>query len=205
MNEQYRIIRNNIHFTSVDKNISSILITSAFPNEGKSTTAANLAIVLAQKGKKVLLADADLRKPTIHCAFSLSNLDGITTVLTKDCQLESAILSTEVPNLDVLPSGPTPPNPSELLDSNSMDILMKELKCQYEYIIYDTPPILAVADSQNLANRCDGVVMVISSRKTRRDRAIKAKELLEKTGSQMLGVVINGVNHKRNDYYGDYY
>ncbi|WP_371321672.1 CpsD/CapB family tyrosine-protein kinase [Robertmurraya korlensis] len=204
INEQYRLIRNNIHFSSVDNELSSILITSAEPSEGKSTTAANLAIVLAQKGKRVILVDADLRKPTIHYAFSLSNKEGLTTVLTKDCTLETAIMRTEVAYLDVLTSGPIPPNPSELLDSKSMEIVMKELKGLYDYIVYDTPPILAVADSQNIANKCDGVVMVISSGETRRDRAIKAKELIEKAGSKMLGVVINGVEKKKDDFYGLY-
>lgn len=204
INEQYRLVRNNIHFSSVDREIKSMLVTSADPNEGKSTTAANLAIVLSQKGKRVILVDVDLRKPTIHYAFNLSNMDGLTTVLTKDCSLVNAISTIDIPNLDILTSGPVPPNPSELLDSKSMEMVMKELKEDYDYVVYDTPPILAVADSQNIANKCDGVVMVISSGKTRRDRALKAKGLLEKTGSQMLGVVINSVEMKVSDYYGHY-
>lgn len=202
--EQYRLIRNNIHFSSVDKIIQSIVVTSAEAGDGKSTTAANLAIVLSQKGKKVLLVDVDLRKPTVHYAFSTSNLDGITSVLTKDSSLGMAITNTTIPNLDILTSGPIPPNPSELLDSQAMDGIMRDLKEDYEYVIYDSPPILAVTDSQTIASKCDGVVMVIASGKTQKDRAIKAKDLLEKAGSKMLGVVINRVEEKKNEYYGHY-
>jgi len=202
--EQYRLIRNNIHFSSVDKIIQSIVVTSAEAGDGKSTTAANLAIVLSQKGNKVLLVDVDLRKPTVHYAFSTSNLDGITSVLTKDSSLGMAITNTTIPNLDILTSGPIPPNPSELLDSQAMDGIMRDLKEDYDYVIYDSPPILAVTDSQTIASKCDGVVMVIASGKTQKDRAIKAKDLLEKAGSKMLGVVINRVEEKKNEYYGHY-
>lgn len=202
--EQYRLIRNNIHFSSVDKVVQSIVVTSAEAGDGKSTTAANLAIVLSQNGKKVLLVDVDLRKPTVHYAFSISNMDGITSVLTKDSSLGMAITNTNIPNLDILTSGPIPPNPSELLDSQAMDGVMKELKENYEYVIYDSPPILAVTDSQTIASKCDGVVMVIASGKTHKDRALKAKKLLEKSGSQMLGVVINRVEEQMGGYYGHY-
>jgi len=202
--EQYRLIRNNIHYSSVDNVIQSIVVTSAEAGEGKSTTAANLAIVLSQNGKKVLLVDVDLRKPTVHYAFSTSNLDGITSVLTRDTSIEMAITNTTIPNLDILTSGPIPPNPSELLNSQAMDGIMRDLKEDYEYVIYDSPPILAVTDSQTIASKCDGVVLVIASGKTQKDRAIKAKELLEKAGSKMLGVVINRVEEKMNEYYGHY-
>ncbi|MFZ3591233.1 CpsD/CapB family tyrosine-protein kinase [Bacillus sp. DJP31] len=202
--EQYRLIRNNISFSSVDKVIKSIVVTSAESGDGKSTTAANLAIVLAQNGRKVLLVDGDLRRPTLHYAFFISNIDGITSVLTKDSSLEMAINRTTISNLDILPSGPIPPNPSELLDSQAMNMLMEELKESYDYVIYDSPPILAVTDSQTIASKCDGVVMVIRSGKTHKIRALKAKELLEKAGSQVLGVVINGVEEKMSGYYGHY-
>jgi capsular exopolysaccharide synthesis family protein len=202
--EQYRLIRNNIHFSSVDTVIQSVVVTSAESGDGKSTTAANLAIVLAQNGKKVLLVDVDLRKPVIHYPFSISNMNGITSVLTKDSSLEKAITRSDISNLDILPSGPIPPNPSELLDSQAMQMIMEELKGSYEYVIYDSPPILAVTDSQTIASKCDGVVMVIKSGKTQKDRALKAKELLKKAGSQVLGVVINGVEEKTSGYYGHY-
>jgi capsular exopolysaccharide synthesis family protein len=202
--EQYRLIRNNIHFSSVDKEIKTIVVTSSEPSEGKSTTAANLAIVLAQQGKSVLLVDADLRKPTIHHMFTISNLNGLTSVLTKDSSLNNAYSMTQVPNLDVLPSGPIPPNPSDLLDSNAMELLMEELTEMYDYVVFDTPPVLAVTDPQILANKCDGVVMIVASGKTNRDRAMKAKDLLEKANSKLLGVVMNGVESKNSEYYAEY-
>jgi capsular exopolysaccharide synthesis family protein len=202
--EQYRLIRSNIHFSSVDKQIKSIVVTSPEPSDGKTTTAANLAIVLAQQGKKVILVEADLRKPSVHYVFNASNLDGLTTVLTKEISLEMAISRTQIPNLDILTSGPIPPNPSELLGSIAMEMVMEELNDSYEYIVFDTPPILAVIDSQVLSNKCDGVVIVVASGKTQRDRAVKAIDLLEKAKSHLLGVVVNGVNAKKNGYYGEY-
>jgi capsular exopolysaccharide synthesis family protein len=202
--EQYRLIRNNLHFSSVDKEIKSIVVTSPEPSDGKSTTSANLAIVLSQQEKQVLLVDTDLRKPSVHYAFNVSNLDGLTSVLAKEIELNQAIIKTYIPNLDILTSGPIPPNPSELLGSRSMETVMEDLKEKYEYIIFDTPPILAVSDAQVMANKCDGVVMVVASGKTKKDQAIKAKEFLEIANSLLLGVVINGVKGKRGSYYGQY-
>lgn len=202
--EQYRLIRNNLHFTSVDKEIKTIVVTSPEPADGKSTTAANLAIVIAQQGDKVLLVDTDLRKPSLHYSFSLSNIDGLTRVLTNEDSLEEAIYKTNIYNLDILTSGPIPPNPSELLNSKAMERIIEELKGLYEYIIFDTPPLLVVTDSQVMASKCDGVVMVVASGKTKRDQAIKAKDFLEKANSLLLGVVVNGVESKKGNYYGHY-
>lgn len=202
--EQYRLIRNNLHFSSVDKEIKTIVVTSPEPSDGKSTTAANLAIVLAQQAKQVLLVDTDLRKPSVHYSFSLSNIDGLTSVISKEITVEQAISKTNIPNLDILTCGPIPPNPSELLGSKAMEQIKEELEELYEYIIFDTPPLLLVTDSQVMANKCDGVVLVVASGKTKKDQALKAKELLNKANSQLLGVVVNGVETKRGDYYGHY-
>lgn len=202
--EQYRLIRNNLYFASIDKEITSIVVTSPQPFDGKSTTSANLAIVLSQQGKRVLLVDADLRKPTVHYTFKVSNIDGLTSVLAREIDLNQAIIKTYVPNLDLLTSGPIPPNPSELLGSTSMELVLKELKEMYDYVILDTPPLLAVSDSQILANKCDGAILVVSSGKTKRDQAMKSKQLLEMATTQLLGVVVNGVNEKQNNYYGRY-
>jgi capsular exopolysaccharide synthesis family protein len=202
--EQYRLLRNNFHFTSVDREVKSIVVTSPEASEGKSTTSANLAIVLSQQGKNVILVDADLRKPSVHFAFNVSNMEGLTSVLAKEMELKQAIIKTNIPNLDILTSGPIPPNPSELLGSKSMEVVIEILKEEYEYVVFDTPPILAVSDSQIMANKCDGVVMVVASRSTKKDRAIKAKEFLEKANSHILGVVVNGVEGKQGEYYGHY-
>lgn len=203
--EQYRLIRTNILFSSVDKEIKSIMVTSADPTEGKSTTSANLAIVLAQQGKKVLLVDTDLRKSTVHYAFNISNIDGLTTVLTRKIDLDDAISKTHIPNLEILSSGPMPPNPSELLNSDAMSKIINELKNRYDYIVFDTPPVLVVTDSQILANKCDGIVLVVASGKTRKDRALKTKEILEKANTQILGVVVNGVEPRKKETYNQYY
>ncbi|MBU5210427.1 CpsD/CapB family tyrosine-protein kinase [Heyndrickxia oleronia] len=202
--EQYRLIRTNILFSSVDKEIKTILITSPDPAEGKSTTSANLAIVLAQQGKNVLLVDADLRKASVHYSFNISNMNGLTNILTRMTTTSETISKTHIPNLEVLPSGPIPPNPSELLNSEAMEKVMKELKHRFDYIIFDTPPVLAVTDSQVLANKCDGVVMVVASGKTRKDRALQSKELLIKAKSQLLGVIVNGVESTKMEYYNQY-
>jgi capsular exopolysaccharide synthesis family protein len=203
--EQYRLIRNNLHFSSVDKEVKSIVVTSPEPSDGKSTTAANLAVVLTQKGNRVLLVDTDLRKPTVHFTFNVSNMDGLTSVLTRDIELEEALHHTYISNLDILTSGPMPPNPSELLDSKAMEKVMEELKESYDYIVYDTPPILVVTDSQFLANKSDGVVLVISSGKTKKEVAIKAKGILEMANSQLLGIIVNGVKQKNGSNYSQYY
>jgi capsular exopolysaccharide synthesis family protein len=204
ISEQYRQIRTNIQFSSVDKEVKTILVTSPEPSDGKSTIAANLAIVLAQQGKPVLLVDTDLRKPTVHFTFNHNNLNGMTSVLTKKILLHDAITKTDIPNLEILTSGPIPPNPSELLISKTMEKIIEELRDMFEYVIFDTPPVLAVTDSQIIAKKCDGIVMVVASGKTHREQAYKAKVLLEKTKTQLLGVVVNGVIANKDQYYYEY-
>lgn len=200
VSEQYRLIRSNILFSSVDREIKSIVVTSPEQSDGKSTTASNLAIVLAQQGKQVLLVDADLRKPSIHYTFNVSNIHGLTSVLSKKINLEKALYNTHVPNLNILTSGPVPPNPSELLNSKIMELIMEDMRSKFEYIIFDTPPVLAVTDPQILANKCDGVVIVISSGKTLKDEALKTKDLLVKAKAQLLGVVLNNMEAPKNNY-----
>lgn len=199
--EQYRTIRTNIQFAAVEEEIRTIMVTSSGPMEGKSTTTANLAVVMAQQGKRVLIADADLRKPTVHYTFRLMNTRGLTNVLTRQASLTEVTLETEVPNLDVLTSGPIPPNPSELLGSKGMDQLMEEALEEYDVILFDCPPILAVADSQIVANKVQGTVLVVSSGTTEREVAVKAKERLESAKGKLLGVVLNRKKMKDGSYY----
>ncbi|WP_243293030.1 CpsD/CapB family tyrosine-protein kinase [Bacillus sp. FJAT-47783] len=201
VSEQYRTIRTNIQFSSVDQDIRSILVTSAGPGEGKSTTTANLAVVFAQQGKRVLLIDADLRKPTVHYTFRVENIYGLTNVLTKQASLQEAIQRCEVDNLDILTSGPIPPNPAELLSSKQMHELLEELYAIYDLVIFDTPPILAVADAQILTNHVDGSILVAWSGKTEQEPAQKAKEALSAGKGKLLGVVLNGKKHKDTQYY----
>ncbi|WP_328824353.1 CpsD/CapB family tyrosine-protein kinase [Metabacillus schmidteae] len=201
VSEQYRTIRTNIQYSSVDKKIKLLMVTSSKPMEGKSTTVANLAVVFAQQGKRVLVIDADMRKPTVHYTFRADNMVGLINVLSKEASIEKAVQATEHENLFVLTSGPVPPNPAELLESNAMNDLIEIVKEQFDFIIFDTPPLLAVTDAQIIANKCDGTVLVIQSGKTEIDSAIKAKDILVNASGKYLGVVINGKKQKDNQYY----
>ncbi|MEW4059185.1 CpsD/CapB family tyrosine-protein kinase [Bacillus sp. YBsi01] len=203
--EQYRTIRTNIEFSSVDTEVKSLLITSAGPEEGKSTTAANLAVVFAQQGKKVLLIDADLRKPTVHFTFKLDNGTGLTSLLLQQIPFQKAVLRAEEANLDILTSGPIPPNPAELLSTGAMRDLLSEAALVYDKVILDTPPVLAVADTKILGSYTDGAIMVISSGKTDKEKAAKAKEALDYCPCKLLGAVMNGkkqTKHSDYAYYG---
>ena len=205
ISEQYRTIRTNIQFSMIDDSFKILACTSASPGEGKSTTITNLAVTFAQQGQKVLLVDADLRKPTIHRTMEVSNRKGLTTLITKKATIKEAISTTKINNLHVLPSGPIPPNPSELLGSKMMTDLIAGLSQRYDLILFDTPPVLAVTDAQVLGNRCDGVVLVLKSGETEKKNLVKAKELLDRAQVKIIGTIINGVDAKSanyNYYYG---
>lgn len=201
ISEQYRTIRTNIQFSTVDHELRSILVTSSVPGDGKSTTVANLAVVFAQQGKKVLLIDGDLRKPTVHYTFQIPNTIGLTNVLTKQVPLSEAIRETTINNLYVLTSGPIPPNPAEMLGSSSMKELMSEVHALFDLVLFDSPPILSVTDAQVLANLCDGSILVVKSQQTDKEAAMKAKDLLNAANAQLLGVVLNGIKEGNGNYY----
>lgn len=203
--EQYRTIRTNIQFASVDKEIKSITVTSTGPAEGKSTTIANLAVVFAQQGKKVLLIDADMRKPTVHYTLQLPNTIGLTNILTKQVSLKDAVRETDVEGLFAVTSGPIPPNPAELLGSASMEQLIAEITDLFDLVLFDTPPLLVVTDAQILADNTDGTILVISSGKTDREQAMKAKSMLNSTKGKLLGAVLNNKKQDKNTHYYYYY
>jgi capsular exopolysaccharide synthesis family protein len=205
VSEAYRTLRTNIQFSAVDEEMNVIMITSAGPGEGKSTTISNLAVVYAQAGKKVLIIDADLRKPTMHHTFNISNRKGLTNVLTGQLSLDEVITPSGIESLSVLASGPIPPNPSEILSSKRMENLMEELSRQFDTILIDAPPTLAVTDSQIIAARCNGVLLVIDSGKVKREIAQKAKASLERVNARILGVVLNNVNRNSGEVYYYYY
>jgi len=203
--EQYRTVRTNLEFASVDKKLQKILVTSAAPSEGKSITVANLAVAYAQQGVNVLLIDADLRKPTVHYTFRLDNLVGLSTVLVSDDPFLEAVQPTDQENLSVMSSGPNPPNPSELLGSSKMKKFLAEAENVYDLIIIDSPPVLAVTDAQILANLVDGSLLVIRSGQTEYEAAEKAKESLERSTSKILGTVLNDRDKKGSNSYYYYY
>src|SRR5690625_1936621 len=168
-------------------------------------TTANLAVVYAQQGKKVLLIDADLRKPTVHYTFRMDNLRGLSNILVNEMKLEEVAYSTSVDNLDVITSGPIPPNPSELLGSKRMKHFIQEANRVYDLVIIDTPPVLAVTDAQVLANLVDGSLLVVRSGQTEYETAGKAKEALERSTSKLLGTALNDLPKKGSNSYYYYY
>lgn len=205
ISEEYRTIRTNIQYTMVDKELKTLVVTSSNSSEGKSICAANLAVVFAKAGRNVLLIDADMRKPTVAKTFGLSNSQGLSTLLSnKEARLEQVVHSVGVERLSVMTSGPKPPNPSELLDSLRMGRLIQELKEQYDLVIFDISPVLPVTDSQIMASKVDGTILVIREKMSKKDSALKAKSLLQMAGANVIGVIYNGAKKatSQNYYYG---
>ena len=178
------------------------MVTSAQPLEGKTTTACNLALALAIGGARVLLIDADMRRPGVHRMLSIENGIGLSHVLTGQASMEDALVALDNPRLWVMTAGTSPPNPSELLGSDQMRTLLDEAKGgRFDWVIIDTPPVLAVTDAVVLSPLVSGIVFVIGSEMTRRQHAARALETLTANGSQLLGAVLNRVDLKRNRYY----
>lgn len=202
--EQYRTIRTNLQFTALGATLQTIVVTSASPGEGKSTTASNLAIVYAQLGKRVLLMDCDMRKPTVHFTFQLAGQTGLSTILAKRTTFDRSVQMTKVPKLHLLAAGPIPPNPSELLASPMMRQLLDEVKGKYDLIILDAPPLMHVADSRLLASETDGTILVVGCDNSNRDLVLKAKEQLVLSGAHMLGIVMNKRERGGKDAYYAY-
>lgn len=217
--EQYRKIRTNIEFSSADKKIKSLVITSSGPSEGKSTTAANLAIVFANTGSRVLLVDADLRKPSVALSFKIPNVNGLSNYLTEgnsvsgsftsesmymtqgSSAIDNRLIETNTENLYLMPSGPTPPDPSELLRSQRMQELVKILEDSFDLVIFDMPPVVTVTDAQILSAYVDGTILVIRERATKKQAIIEAKKLLDMVQAKIIGVIYNGKKQGEDSYY----
>lgn len=198
--EAYRTLRTNIQYSSFDKDLRTVVVTSSEPGEGKSTTAGNLALSFSQAERKTILIDCDLRKPSLHKRFKISNLIGLSDILIGKEHIEDA-LKKHNDNLYVLTSGKLPPNPSEMLGSNAMGKLLEELKACFDIIVLDSAPIQAVTDAQILSTKVDGTILVVRAEKTKKDSVIQAKELLQKVGANIVGVVFNGISASRGKYY----
>jgi len=192
VSEAYRTLRTNLEFSSLDEPVRTLVVTSPGAEEGKSTVLANLAVTLAQGGKQVILLDCDLRRPTQHTLFGLDNATGLTTMmLAEDAWSDPPLRQTPVDGLRVLPAGPTPPNPAELLGSRRMKETMAALLEQADVLLFDAPPVLAVTDALVLAVQTDGVLLVVKAGGTRREHIQQAKERLERVNARIVGAVLN--------------
>lgn len=205
ISEQFRTLRTNINFMAIDHPIKTLALTSANVSEGKSTVTDNLAIVWAQTGQKVLLVDADLRRSTLHRTFNLDNREGLTTILTsraRTIDLNTIIQPSGIDNLSLLPSGPTPPNPAELLSSQRMKDFLKAARERYDMVIVDVPPMLEVTDTQVISHDLDAVVLVVKQGQTQKLGAKRAVELLKMAHANLLGYVMNDVVSDGSAGYG---
>lgn len=203
--EAYRVLRTNIQFAAVDNPGPLLLITSTGPDEGKSTTAANVAVAMAQTNLRTLLVDTDLRRPRVHSYFDLPNKFGLTNLLLQDKpNVGQYVQSSGVPYLQILTSGAQPPNPSELLASQRMDGIIRQVSEQYDAVVFDSPPVLAVADATILASKVKRVVLVVDAGSTRTDLARKSVAALKSAGATLLGVALNRIS-RRGAGYGYYY
>lgn len=204
--EAFRTLRTNIQFAGVDLPVRSLLITSASPTEGKSTISSNLAVVMAQAGLRVVLVDGDLRRPSIHKIFGLTNRFGISdSMLQASTQWDNVAQPTEITNLSIISTGSLPPNPSELLGSQRFRQFLEKLTSTYDMVIVDSPPLLPVTDAAIISRAVDSVLLVIDTGATRAGAVAQSKERLNRVGARVLGVVMNKFTLGRSGYYSQYY
>jgi len=205
LTESYRALRTSVQYSSIDRALRTLIVTSAHPGEGKSITSANLGIAMALQGKTVILVDTDLRRPSIHRLFRLEAEPGLTSVLAGEVTLEEALHETSIEGFRVLTCGPLPPNPPELLNSQAMMDLIEEMKGKADVVILDTPPTIPVTDSQVMASKVDGVILVVEAGQTRKHAVKHARDLLDQTHGRLLGVVLNKIEQGSKGYYYHYY
>lgn len=203
--EAYRVLRTNLHYANPDNPLRRVMITSAGAGEGKSTTAGNLAVCLAQAERSVLLVDADLRRPVLHSIFKQPSTPGLSSYLAGDALPEAVVVKTSIPNLSLVPCGPTPPNPSELLGSRRMNDFLQTMSERFDIVVLDTPPVLAVSDACVLVPAVDGVLLVVGSGVVVRPALKRAKEQLASVHARILGAVVNRFDATANGYGKRYY
>ncbi|GGA72919.1 CpsD/CapB family tyrosine-protein kinase [Ornithinibacillus halotolerans] len=201
--EQFRSIRSNIYFAMPKSKTKTIVVTSPHSRDGKTMTAANLAIAFCQEGKKVLLVDTDLRRPSIQNVFRVPNHYGLSNYLVDQIKLNDSITSTFITNLDIVTSGIIPPNPAELLGSAQMSHFITTVINMYDVVIFDTPPILVVTDANLIANQCSATLLVVRAKKNEVEDVQKAKEQLQFAGANVIGAILNGKKQSK-DYSGYY-
>jgi protein-tyrosine kinase len=199
--EAFRTLRTNIQFAGLDQPCRSIVVTSAGPEEGKTTSVANFGVVCAQAGSRVCVIDSDLRRPALHRLFKLSNARGLTTALLEGLSFAEVAQPTAVPNLSILPSGPLPPNPAELVGSHRMRECLHAATESFDLVLCDSPPLMAVGDASALAAQCDGVIFVIRVGKTANEVLRRVVDQIESVKGRILGVVLNRVDPRRDGYY----
>jgi non-specific protein-tyrosine kinase len=200
--EAFRTLRTNLMFSSVEKPLHTLLVTSAAQEEGKSTLVANLAVTFAQSGNKTILVDCDLRRPAQHTIWGIANERGITTMLLESAALASPpLIETSVENLTILPSGPLPPNPADVLSSQRMNEIIGVLKARAAYILFYSPPVLTASDAALLGTKLDGVLLVIRAGHTRRDHASRARQELERVHVRVVGAVLTNAPSENTGYY----
>lgn len=203
--EAIRSLRTNLQFVGVDRALKSVMVSSAGPAEGKTTIASNLSASLAEAGTKTIIVGADLRKPSVHKVFGCGNQVGLTNVLLGQVSLKDALLDTNIENLRILPSGPIPPNPAELIGSEAMRELTTEIAEMCDFVIYDATPVVAVTDAVLLSRMVDGVLLVVAMNQTPREMLATAKQQLEQVNARILGVVANRVAVGGTSYMYYYY
>lgn len=203
--EAYRTLRTNIQFAGLDRPCRTIVITSATPSEGKTTTAANFGVVCAQAGSRVCLVDADLRKPSLHRVFGMDNQRGLTTALLEGKLLADVAAPTRIPGLSVVVSGPLPPNHAELSASQRMRDLLEAAARDFDLVLCDSPPVLSVSDAVALSAQCDGVILVVRVGGVSVAAVRRAAEQIDAVKGRILGVLLNRVNMRRDGYYAEYH
>ena len=198
--EAYRSLRTNIQYSSFDKKYQTLVVTSANPGEGKTTVAGNLALVLAQGESKVLLVDCDMRRPSMHKNFRVTNTYGISDLLIGKQKLETVVNKVNA-NLSVITAGNLPPNPAEMLASKAMTAFLEDMKNKYDYIVLDTPPLQAVTDAQILSTKADGTLVVVRAGVTKKEAVHNAVSMLKKVNGHVIGTVLNAAENKKDKYY----
>jgi succinoglycan biosynthesis transport protein ExoP len=201
LSEAFRSLRTSVLLSSAERPPRSLLVTSAQPSEGKTTVSFNLSISLTQLGRRVLLIDADLRRPNIHRALGIRGAQGVVSYLTGQQDWPAVVIPTSVNGLEVIPCGPVPPNPAELLSSDRMRELIRQATAEYDTVVLDSPPLLNVADGRVLATQVEGVVLVVKGNATPRELAQRAQGYARDVGANIIGVVLNNIDVRQGDYY----